>query len=115
MEKSDRNTAEITVPHHFDRRRDTMVHDVGPSFSVNNPCREMVITQKSELPKSLFTGYSPETFFDEMMGANGEILPHYRKFHSLFGKLSAEEFNSKRHSADLAFLRQGVTFNVYGD
>jgi uncharacterized circularly permuted ATP-grasp superfamily protein len=75
----------------------------------------MVTTLKSELPRSLFNGYERGNFFDEMMNASAEVLPHYRKFHHLFGKLSREEFDSRRHSVDLAFLRQGVTFNVYGD
>ena len=26
-----------------------------------------------------------------------------------------EEFEAKRRAVDLAFLRQGITFNVYGD
>ena len=30
-------------------------------------------------------------------------------------RLNAAEFEDKRHSIDLAFLRQGITFNVYGD
>ena len=33
----------------------------------------------------------------------------------LFQSLGPEEFEDKRHSVDLAFLRQGITFNVYGD
>jgi uncharacterized circularly permuted ATP-grasp superfamily protein len=45
----------------------------------------------------------------------GNIAPHYEKFARSFGRLTPEEFNAKRHSVDLAFLRQGVTFNVYGD
>ncbi len=75
----------------------------------------MVTTLKSELPRSLFNGYNGGAFFDEMVNGGTEVLPHYRKFHKLFGKLSREEFDSRRHSVDLAFLRQGVTFNVYGD
>jgi uncharacterized circularly permuted ATP-grasp superfamily protein len=75
----------------------------------------MVTTLKSELPRSLFNGYDRGAFFDEMVDGSTEVVPHYRKFHKLFGKLSREEFDSRRHSVDLAFLRQGVTFNVYGD
>lgn len=33
----------------------------------------------------------------------------------LFQSLTPSEFDLKRQSVDLAFLRQGVTFNVYGD
>jgi uncharacterized circularly permuted ATP-grasp superfamily protein len=59
--------------------------------------------------------YDPNGFFDEMIGADGQLRPHYRKFRQLFDQLDFDEFNHKRHAVDLAFLRQGVTFNVYGD
>ena len=32
-----------------------------------------------------------------------------------FFKAHAREFEAKRQAMDMAFLRQGVTFNVYGD
>jgi len=56
-----------------------------------------------------------DVFFDEMFGRAGEVLGHYRKLADAFAHIAPEDFNAKRHSADLAFLRQGVTFNVYGD
>ena len=62
-----------------------------------------------------FDGYDPATFFDEMVCDGGEIRPHYSKFGQLFQSITAEEFHLKRQSVDLAFMRQGVTFNVYGD
>jgi uncharacterized circularly permuted ATP-grasp superfamily protein len=69
---------------------------------------------KPELNGS-FSGYQCDNFFDEMFERPGNIAPHYEKFARSFGRLTPEEFNAKRHSIDLAFLRQGVTFNVYGD
>jgi len=67
-------------------------------------------------PQEPFLGeYRAPGFFDEMFGRDGAVLAHYEKLHSAFANLSAEEFNAKRQSVDLAFLRQGVTFNVYGD
>src|SRR6202161_539984 len=59
--------------------------------------------------------YNHDSFFDEMLDESGKIRPHYRKFCSLFESLGADEFAEKRHSIDLVFLRQGITFNVYGD
>lgn len=59
--------------------------------------------------------YAPESFFDEMFTETGEVRPHYRRFRQCFAGLSPEEFDRKREAVDLAFLRQGVTFNVYGD
>jgi uncharacterized circularly permuted ATP-grasp superfamily protein len=63
----------------------------------------------------MLKGYAREEFFDEMIGASGDVRPHYRRFHNLFQALTREEFANKRQAIDLAFLRQGITFNVYGD
>ena len=63
----------------------------------------------------MLTGYNPEKFFDEMLAGSGEVRPHYARFHELFQALEQETFDPKRQSVDLAFLRQGITFNVYGD
>ncbi|PAW75309.1 MAG: hypothetical protein B9S33_21735 [Pedosphaera sp. Tous-C6FEB] len=59
--------------------------------------------------------YDQAGFFDEMLDENGQARPHYRKFREHFKALTPQEFESKRHSVDVAFLRQGITFNVYGD
>ena len=75
----------------------------------------MVTTLKSEPPSGFFSRYDRGNFFDEMLGVSDKSLPHYQKFRDLFEKLKPDEFDAKRHSVDLAFLRQGVTFNVYGD
>ncbi|MBL9138009.1 MAG: circularly permuted type 2 ATP-grasp protein [Verrucomicrobiales bacterium] len=50
-----------------------------------------------------------------MMTAGGEVRPHYRRFWERFNSLKRDEFDQKRQAVDLAFLRQGITFNVYGD
>ena len=59
--------------------------------------------------------YQVNNGFDEMADAQNGVRPHYQKFHKLFGDLTEPEFQSKREAIDNAFLRQGVTFNVYGD
>ena len=59
--------------------------------------------------------YQVNNGFDEMSDAQNGVRPHYKKFHKLFGELTEPEFQSKREAIDNAFLRQGVTFNVYGD
>ena len=73
-------------------------------------------TKPKTPPKSrLLARYDHDGFFDEMIEATGKPRPHYRRFQELFQAMSAREFEQKRQSVDLAFLRQGVTFNVYGD
>ncbi len=59
--------------------------------------------------------YEHSGFFDEMMEPDGQTRPHYRKFRRRFKALTPQEFELKRRSVDVAFLRQGITFNVYGD
>src|SRR5882757_10083176 len=63
----------------------------------------------------IFEPYDTGSFFDEMLTADGGIRSHYARFLSHFGELKSEEFEAKRHAVDMAFLRQGITFNVYGD
>lgn len=65
--------------------------------------------------EALFERYEPGVFFDEMFSADGRPRPHYQRFSQRFHGIDADTFNAKRRSVDLAFLRQGITFNVYGD
>ena len=62
-----------------------------------------------------FAGYKTDGFFDEMVGTDHRMRPHYQRYAERFASVGKEEFEAKRRSVDLAFLRQGITFNVYGD
>jgi uncharacterized circularly permuted ATP-grasp superfamily protein len=64
---------------------------------------------------TLFQGYEPENFFDEMFGPAGDVRSHYRRLLDRYGVMSEAEFQKKRALADNAFLTQGVTFTVYND
>ncbi len=75
----------------------------------------MTSKTKSKPAVRLLKGYEAENFFDEMVEADGRMRPHYDRFREMFQSLTAKEFDLKRESVDLAFLRQGITFNVYGD
>lgn len=63
----------------------------------------------------MFEKYQTEDFFDEMFaeGNPPTVRAHYKKLLERFGNLPPEEFEQKRQSLDLAFLRQGITFTVY--
>jgi len=63
----------------------------------------------------MLKNYRAQAGFDEMVDEKNGVRPHYDKFHSLFSALTPAEFEAKRQAVDMAFLRQGVTFNVYGD
>jgi uncharacterized circularly permuted ATP-grasp superfamily protein len=63
----------------------------------------------------MLKNYAAHDGFDEMIDAKGAFRPHYRRLQKLFGKITASEFETKRQAVDTNFLRQGITFNVYGD
>jgi uncharacterized circularly permuted ATP-grasp superfamily protein len=63
----------------------------------------------------VLTGYDPNGFFDEMSPAVGALRPAYQKFAHRFSGISPADFDERRRAVDLAFMRQGITFNVYGD
>lgn len=62
-----------------------------------------------------FRPYETAAYFDEMLTAQGGIRSHYERFMQGFKQLTSDDFEAKRRAVDLAFLRQGITFNVYGD
>ncbi|MBI2511527.1 MAG: circularly permuted type 2 ATP-grasp protein [Opitutae bacterium] len=70
---------------------------------------------RSPRPEALFDGYSSGPFFDEMFASDGQPRPHYAAFADRFRGVDQDALAAKRRAVDLAFLRQGVTFNVYGD
>ena len=61
----------------------------------------------------LFAGYSCAGVYDEMFAAPGSARPHYETLHRQLAAMTLEGFRGQQQTADLAFLRQGVTFNVY--
>ncbi|MBL6913186.1 MAG: circularly permuted type 2 ATP-grasp protein [Puniceicoccaceae bacterium] len=62
-----------------------------------------------------FDQYSNEGFFDEMFDADGTVRPHYRAIFERLQTLTGEKYEQKRQAVDLSFLRQGITFTVYGE
>jgi len=67
------------------------------------------------VPEGFFKPYDPEGFFDEVLADKAHARAHYARFLAKISGLSRAEFEAKRRAVDLAFLRQGITFNVYGD
>ncbi len=65
--------------------------------------------------KSLFEAYQLMNGYDEMFEASGKPRPHYRQLCHRLQEFTQREFELKRRQADQAFLRQGITFTVYGD
>ena len=71
--------------------------------------------QKVTGNRYMIKNYKANNCFDEMLDGEGKLRAHYAKFQKLFQGLTPAEFEAKRQAVDMAFLRQGVTFNVYGD
>ncbi|HSP23090.1 MAG TPA: circularly permuted type 2 ATP-grasp protein [Planococcus sp. (in: firmicutes)] len=63
----------------------------------------------------MFESYNVKPFFDEMFTAQGTPKPHYRKFYEKLQQFSEEELKEKHETAQLSFLRQGITFTVYNN
>ncbi len=64
---------------------------------------------------SLFRDYQPESFFDEVFARQDATRPHYGGMLGNIGSLSPGDYAALQRTVDAAFLRQGVTFTVYGD
>jgi len=59
--------------------------------------------------------YDREGFFDELFDANGKVRPHYQRLVERYAALSPADFRQRQQAVELSFLRQGITFTVYGD
>jgi uncharacterized circularly permuted ATP-grasp superfamily protein len=71
---------------------------------------------RSAVRRALRPPYAPRTgTFDEMVDEHGTVRTHYRRVHALWDRLTPEQRSERRRAVDLVFLRQGITFNVYGD
>jgi uncharacterized circularly permuted ATP-grasp superfamily protein len=59
--------------------------------------------------------YRPAKLFDELVDDHGSIRSYYRSIAEKLERLRSEELQQKLRSLELLFLRQGITFTVYGD
>ena len=65
--------------------------------------------------KDLFDHYQAGQGFDEMFESRDAARPHYRRVCERLQGLQLKDVEWRRRQADQAFLRQGITFTVYGD
>ncbi|MFO0889072.1 MAG: circularly permuted type 2 ATP-grasp protein [Isosphaeraceae bacterium] len=64
----------------------------------------------------LFQDYAPNpAAWDELFEAPGQAHEYCRVLVDRLGRLDVQEFLSRRTSADLAFINNGITFSVYSD
>jgi uncharacterized circularly permuted ATP-grasp superfamily protein len=62
-----------------------------------------------------FDSYQTEGFFDEVFAGDHDVRQHYDGLIKSVGELAPQEYALRQQSADASFLKQGVTFTVYGD
>jgi uncharacterized circularly permuted ATP-grasp superfamily protein len=58
--------------------------------------------------------YLLDNAYDEMFAGPDHLHPHYQPLFERFSSLPADELQRRKHSAELSFLNQGITFTVYG-
>ncbi len=64
----------------------------------------------------LFQNYEKGDFFDEMFASgDGDVFPHYQPLYQRFQNLEREQFQERQQRIDDTFLKNGITFTVYGD
>lgn len=63
----------------------------------------------------LTAGYEHEGFFDEAIDSAGHVRGHYEQLLSRLGSISTAALHRAAGQIDDQFLRQGITFTVYGD
>jgi uncharacterized circularly permuted ATP-grasp superfamily protein len=64
---------------------------------------------------TLFDGYDPESFFDEVVAADGTPRPHYEALVRRMAGLSPQQMAERERVRDAAFREAGITFTVYGE
>ena len=63
----------------------------------------------------LLDDYKAAALFDELVDEQGKVRPYYQGVADRLAGLSQEELSQKIRSLELLFLKQGITFTVYGD
>jgi uncharacterized circularly permuted ATP-grasp superfamily protein len=65
-------------------------------------------------PNDLFAGYALGGAYDEMLDPRGQPRRPYRELHRELMALTPDDLERSKHTADLSFFNQGITFTVYG-
>jgi uncharacterized circularly permuted ATP-grasp superfamily protein len=74
----------------------------------------MQTAHSRQFENAVLKNYLLDHAYDEMFAGTGELRPHYEPLIEHFSSLPADELQRRKHSADLSFLNQGITFTVYG-
>ena len=89
-----------------------------PNAAVDTQISALNGSRKSapvDITKGYLRNYFLDQAYDEMFDADGNVRPHYRLLLDTFSGLPEEELARRKHSADISFRTQGITFTVYGN
>ena len=65
---------------------------------------------------SLFQNYFSSNYsYNELLGEDGNLRPHWQTFFQSFSQLGAEEIQDRRQAIFRFLKENGVTYNIYGD
>ena len=70
--------------------------------------------QTKQFDHATLKNYLLDDAYDEMFAGPDELHPHYEPLFDRFSSLPIDELQRRKHSAELSFLNQGITFTVYG-
>ncbi len=72
--------------------------------------------QKKKALKGLLANYQPSsTAFDELLGADGELRPHYAPLVQSLEQMGEPELRRRSETCRRLVHEQGIVYNVYGD
>ena len=74
----------------------------------------MGLAEISRFDHPVLNNYLVDGAYDETFESPGKPRAHYAPLLEMFSSLPADEIRRRKHSADLSFLNQGITFTVYG-
>ena len=74
----------------------------------------VVVDKANAAGGTIRLNYLVEGAYDETFEHPGKPRSHYAPLLEMFSSLPADEIRRRKHSADLSFLNQGITFTVYG-
>jgi uncharacterized circularly permuted ATP-grasp superfamily protein len=74
----------------------------------------MSSSETRQFEHAILKNYLLDNAYDEMFAGPDQLHPHYEPLFERFSSLPADELRRRKHSAELSFLNQGITFTVYG-
>src|SRR5450631_1605083 len=59
--------------------------------------------------------FSADYSYDESLGKDGDLRPHWENFFQSFGGLGQEDVQNRQYELLRLLKENGVTYNIYGD